>query len=428
MTRVDEPALVRRERAPRDGAWWRGVAFAWALVFLVIAGRVWLRPERNTVFRVFRLAGERWLASANPYANVGEFLYSPLVAAGFAPFALLPPGLGGLLWRALNAAVFLPAVWAMFHQGWFGPLGAKGRALAFALLLPLAVGNFNNGQASPLVVGLLIFAVLLCQDGRWFPGALCVAVAAYFKIYPLAVGLLLLALYPRRFGWRLVAALLGLGLVSLLLQRPGYVLEQYSRWVHNLGVDPRRTEHGNGDWRDLWFLLRFAHVPIGVWAYAVVQAFAGAAVAWWCWRGRARGWGPPRLAGALFGLGCAWMTLCGPATESATYVLLAPALAGGLAAAWERSRAGAGTPRVAARAALAAYGLLVVAEGSNAWWPAVRQAPLGHAIQPVGALAFALFVIALTRSDAPWGVAFPGPDDNLRVPPTTRICGSLLPG
>ena len=69
-----------------------------------------------------------------------------------------------------------------------------------------------------------------------------------------------------------------------------------------------------------------------------------------------------------------------------------------------------------------------MAEGFNAWVPAVRQAPWGHAIQPVGALAFVLFVILQTRSDAPWRVVPPGPDENLGVPPTSRSPGPLAEG
>jgi hypothetical protein len=37
-----------------------------------------------------------------------------------------------------------------------------------------------------------------------------------------------------------------------------------------------------------------------------------------------RKWPAERLLVALFSLGTAWITLCGPATESATYVLLTP--------------------------------------------------------------------------------------------------------
>ena len=114
------PAAVRRDPLAT------GVATAYGLAFIIIAIRVCLRPEGNTVFRVFRLAGARWLASTSPYAQVGEYLYSPLAAACFAPAALLPPWLGGLLWRGLNATVFLFAVGAALDRGWFGQVSARG--------------------------------------------------------------------------------------------------------------------------------------------------------------------------------------------------------------------------------------------------------------------------------------------------------------
>jgi hypothetical protein len=57
--------------------------------------------------------------------------------------------------------------------------------------------------------------------------------------------------------------------------------------------------------------------------YQVLQAVCGGLIAVACWWVR-------RSGGALalvLGLGCCWMTALGPATESATYVLLGPTAA-----------------------------------------------------------------------------------------------------
>ena len=40
----------------------------------------------------------------------------------------------------------------------------------------------------------------------------------------------------------------------------------------------------------------------------------------------AKNWPTPRILEAVLLLGACWMMLCGPATESASYVLLAPSL------------------------------------------------------------------------------------------------------
>ena len=55
---------------------------------------------------------------------------------------------------------------------------------------------------------------------RWNLAALCIAVAAFFKLYPLAFGLLLAALYPRKLIWQLAvmagALFLSAGVLTML--------------------------------------------------------------------------------------------------------------------------------------------------------------------------------------------------------------------
>ena len=69
--------------------------------------------------------------------------------------------------------------------------------------------------------------------------AACVTVACLFKGYPLAVGLLLAAVYPRPFAPRLVLALAAGLALPLLVQRPDYVAQAYRDWLWVLGADDR---------------------------------------------------------------------------------------------------------------------------------------------------------------------------------------------
>jgi hypothetical protein len=51
-------------------------------------------------------------------------------------------------------------------------------------------------------------AVLAAYSKRWAISAICIGIAAYLKIYPLAVGLLMVLIYPRQLGWRLAMTLI----------------------------------------------------------------------------------------------------------------------------------------------------------------------------------------------------------------------------
>ncbi len=103
--------------------------------------------------------------------------------------------------------------------------------LVYLLILPLSLGNFNNGQVNPMIIGLLMVAIIAAHEKRWTLSAVALGFSVYLKIYPLSVGLLLVVLYPRQLGWRLALTLILMGAASFLLQRPAYVLEQYQTLV-----------------------------------------------------------------------------------------------------------------------------------------------------------------------------------------------------
>jgi hypothetical protein len=237
---------------------------------------------------------------------------------------MLPDFFGEIFWRLFCAAAFLGGIGLWLARGVREYFPEKDRALFFILLLPISVSNLNNGQANFLLIGLLVCAFAAVKNARWWLAALCIAAATYLKIYPLVIGLLLAVVHPRRFSWRLLLALAGLGALTFLLQRPGYVLEQYRLWITTRIEDSRSTLTDGNAPHDLRLLLRALHFQIGARAYQAMQILSGAGVAALCLRGRLRKWPAERLLVALFSLGTAWITLCGPATESATYVLLTP--------------------------------------------------------------------------------------------------------
>src|SRR5262249_44686668 len=153
----------------------------------------------------------------------------------------------------------------------------RQRGILFLLLVPLALGSLNNGQPNLLLAGLLLAAVAAAAHGRWALCAACVALATAVKVYPLALGLLLAAAYPRRLGGRRPLALALLAGLPFLLQEPGYVARQYGLWLARVATtdEARRYWPAAMAYRDLWLLLRLAHVPVPLGAYQALQLAAG---------------------------------------------------------------------------------------------------------------------------------------------------------
>jgi hypothetical protein len=301
---------------------------AWAAALVLLGGHALLRPYRGTVYPIFAEAGRRWLAGADlyrPVPGLDEYRFGALPTALIAPFGLLPDGPGGLLWRLLGAAVFCAGLtcWGRIVL----PPARGGLAALFLLVAPLTFGNVHNGQANVLILGLLLLAVAAVARDRFNVAALCLTVAGLFKVYPLAVGLLLAAVYPRRLSPRLALALVAGLLLPFVLQRPAYVAAQYAGWVEHLAQDDRQVRPREFWYRDARLLWSLWSAPMSARAYQLAQAAGAAAAAAACLWARRTGLERSRLLALLLGVGCCWMTALGPATESATYVFLGPTAA-----------------------------------------------------------------------------------------------------
>ena len=302
------------------------VAWATAILALMLrytAGGI----HRVYAFNDYMLAGSHWVQGAYLYGNWRGFIYSPVIAAFFVPLAILPAAIAYILWLLLNLLVFFGGLAALLEANIIPAFKREYSAPICLLLLPCALGNLDVGQANPFVAGLLMFAFAAVRREDWNRAAFCVALATCFKIYPFAVGMLICVIAPRRFGWRLLVALLLLAFTPYLFQHWSYVTDQYHAWFTTRASDNRLNYSVKMAPIDLWFLLHtIARLPIPTWLYTSIQLGSGGLIALFCLWGLRIAWNIERILCGQFFLVSIWMTLCGPATEAHTYLLMAPAL------------------------------------------------------------------------------------------------------
>jgi hypothetical protein len=248
-----------------------------------------------------------------------------------------------------------------------------------------------------------MIAILAASEKRWIVSALALGFSAYLKIYPLSVGLLLVLLYPRQLGWRLALTLILMGALTFVLQRPSYVLEQYQRWFSTRAADDRRMNIDIAP-RDFTMLLRLLHIYLSARLILMLQILAGAATAAICLLGRVRKWSEQRLLTCVFTTGTCWMLLFGPATEDATYAMIAPALAIALVQAFHY-KSPVGTlfrnPNVPSDQKInlgmrilvcASYCILLIGLILNSFF-SLKKTPILMSVQPFGALLFVTYSI-----------------------------------
>jgi len=369
----------------------------WFLCVIVVCVRVYQRPGFHSVFAVYRNAGVAWIQQGQIYGTAGSrFLYSPLAAGLYSPFALISQSLSEVLWRLLLGVTLPLSLW--YHGRTLFGFSKSQFACAFLLILPLTLSNLNEGQANLILIMLLLVATATALQSQWWTCALCASLVVYWKIYPVVFALLLTAIFPKKLTLRIFLAVVALFIISLTLQKPPYVLREYGSWLVHLTSDRRRSNEYYGKWRDFYLLLRLIGIPISIMWWKVVEVIAAVVAAAICLLGSIRRWPPVTLVFTALCLAIVWMLLFGPATEAATYVLIAvPSsylLVFGL---FE-------TSQMALRAmSSVTYLGFVAADVLNSWFHIKKDVYLVHAIQPCFALCFCVALFFWWR----WQIAEP---------------------
>jgi Glycosyltransferase family 87 len=288
----------------------------------------------------------------------------------------------------LNGAVLLGGV-ACWTR-WQRPDWDRGAMLL--LVIPLAIGGLNNGQCNALIAGLLLFAQVWFARGQFWAAAGAIATCTLLKEYPLALGLLLALIEPRRFTPRLFICIAAGLLLPFALRSPDYVVAQYQAWIARLLSDDRSITVIALAYRDLHLLLRVLGLPLTLTQYRVLEMLLAGACATYVWLQR-DSWSRQHATWVCGALASCWMTLAGPATESPTYVLAAPLLAACVLSATERSR-------WILALSLTSYALFTFA-AIIVWFPGRISGPVHQSgIQPLAALLLSIVAVSLCRRES----------------------------
>src|SRR5262249_50293027 len=164
------------------------------------------------------------------------------------------------------------------------------------------------------------------------------------------------------------------------------VMDQYFNWVHHLSTYDRAAMPLRLQYSDLRLLCRVWLWPIGPSTYLAAQLIGAAGCAALCVAARTCSWPDRQQLALVLRLGCCWMLLLGPATESCTHILLAPSLAWALLESARR-----GESRGLQMFWWFSYGLLLAA-GISCWFP---NGAVFHdlAIQPLAVLVIFLSLV-----------------------------------
>lgn len=232
------------------------------------------------------------------------YVYPPSALPLFIPFAFVPWPLGYGVWTGLTGAFFAWAGWRAGAPRWF-------------VLIPFVAFAAFCGQATFLLGGLVLTALMMLEEDREIPAGLLFGVAAAIK--PQLLILLPLALLAER-RWRTIAATALTGLALCALSTAIWGITPWIQWFGALKRFEYLVSHASGlvdnAITPYAALLHFHHPA----AWAFLLAPAAMAWVWFAFRRGADLW--DRLI-ALF----AGAFLISPYAMNYEIALFAPATA-----------------------------------------------------------------------------------------------------
>ena len=306
----------------RSGPRWRLALEVWAIV--VVAAALWQIVGKVHVYQwdviVYWWGGRAFAHGQSPYGPIPgqpeylHFVYPPIVAALFAPLAILKPSAAKLLWITLKALAFWLSV-----RLWRRAIGTEQRVVPPVFFFTFAFGSaalvdFTAGNIAVFeqLVLWLAFAALLARR-RW-TFALLVVLAAQCKLTPVFFLGLLLVVDERPHwgpffgGGALMAALVGANVLFFPAQTREFLVGVSALGERGWG-DPSTL----GVMQDLVDQLRGLRLPLpDATAYALYLAAAAFIVAQ-----TVRWWRAQRVAGTARPVEIVLVTL-------ATYALVMP--------------------------------------------------------------------------------------------------------
>lgn len=313
--------------------WYNAGLILWCVLLVVVTAKCVFKPKMHSVYPSYIQTVRANLRYAGVEHSVESAYisrqYGPVFTDLLAPFCPLDDRLGGTLWSLGSLGILLSAFYHLLTT-YVENLNRKQLGIALLLLPWMGLASLYNGQLNIAITGLLLWGAIACQNRRWWTASILFAIPTAIKIYPVAMAMVFIALYPRQLLGRFAVTVLAVCCFPFLLHPASEVVAEYLQWMQYLASGEHYTlQLVRVDVRtfvETWI------GPITTAGFLPVQMFSGMVIAFLvlCRQNVEGFWkeGENKALGlAAYSMTSLWLVLFGPATEEATYLLAAPAVA-----------------------------------------------------------------------------------------------------
>jgi hypothetical protein len=266
-----------------------------------------------------------------------------------------------------------------------------------------------------MVTALIVLGLAAILRQRWWTAAFLLAAPVFIKLWPIAMVLLLITLWPRQLTGRFLLACAVFASIPFLTRPSETVAWQYAEWYRDLtgpgplhacgaevksvldkeNQDPTGSHrpHARAIWyRDAWTIWNELCPPVHDGVYHALQLASAAGVLCWCLWQRRQTITANHLMMRVFSIWAAWQLLFGPSAEQLTYGILAPSASWAVLVSYTEKKARWLTTTV--------WAILVLFSSGDIESAACRVLPASKILMPLAAVLFLAWLLWHERDPA----------------------------
>ncbi|MBC6112915.1 glycosyltransferase family 87 protein [Pedobacter fastidiosus] len=207
------------------------VIIVYILLAILAGSKQYIHHSYNN-YLIFKYVYWHSVDLQNLYLNYPEYLdsnhYGPVFSLLIAPFALLPDGLGMILWNIANVSVLL---WGIFSL----PLSLNKRTLIAWICAHEALTALFSFQFNIALTGTILLCFSYLIKKKEFQSAFFIAFGTLVKLYGI-VGLAFFFFSKNKLKFILggLIAFAVLFVLPMVLSSPSFVIQSYRDWYDSL--------------------------------------------------------------------------------------------------------------------------------------------------------------------------------------------------
>jgi hypothetical protein len=202
------------------------------LLLAIIAGFKQYHHHSYNNYLIFKYVYWHTTDLQNLYNNYAEYRdsnhYGPVFSVFIAPFALLPNGLGCILWNIANVCILLWGIYSL-------PISLKKRTIIAWICAHEALTALFSFQFNIALTGIILLSFSYLVKKKEVQSAFFIAFGTLVKLYGI-VGLAFFFFTKNKLKFILgcFIAFALLFVLPMAISSPAFVIQSYSDWYHSL--------------------------------------------------------------------------------------------------------------------------------------------------------------------------------------------------